>query len=131
MAWEIYLGPSGSEVLLPPPNWIGSPGEYPETLKKNFESAVMLGGKVRYDFSGHSQRAWTLSWAEITKAQADAMQALADTRAALRFWNGLAVNPAWAWVAVMEYAALPILSTFRSGAVAKFEAMMTLEEEDA
>lgn len=129
MAWELYLGPSGSEVLLPPPNWIGAPGDYPETLKKNIDSAVMLGGKVRYDFAGHSQRAWTLSWAELTKAQVNAMQTLADKREALRFWNGLGVNPAWAWVAVTEFAALPILSTFRPGAVAKYEAMMTLEEE--
>ena len=130
MAWEIYLGPSGSEVLLPAPNWMGDPGDYPETLKKNFDSAVMLGGKVRYDFKGHSQRSWTLSWAEITKAQADAMQTLADMREALRFWNGLAVNPEWAYVAVMEFAALPILPTLQIGATAKYEATMTLEEQD-
>lgn len=129
MAWEIYLGPTGSEVLLPPPNWIGSPGDYPTSLKKNYASATMLGGKIRYDFKGHSQREWTLSWADLTQAQVDAMQTLADMRLSLRFWNGLDVNPAWTTVAVREYAALPRLDTFRTGAVAKYEATMTLGEE--
>ena len=128
MAVELWLGPSGSEVLLPPVNWIGEPGEYPESWKRNYESATMLGGKIRYVFKANSQRSWTVEWAMLTKAQSDAIQALADLRQHLRFKHGMMINPAWITVAVMDYTALPILSTFRTGSIAKYHATLTLEE---
>ena len=128
MATDIYLGPSGAEVLLPPPNWIGSPGDYGESWKRNVESRTMLDGRVRYNFASHSQRTWRLEWALLARDKYDTLQSLADIHQSLRFWNGMMVNPAWVRVKVtFEAAALP--ATAWNGQAAKWKAMMTLEEE--
>lgn len=132
MATEIWLGPVGSEVLLPPVNWMsGSPGEYGESLKKNFDSATMLDGVIRYNFKSASQRSWTLEWAWLTKANMDILQALADLRRTLRLKHGMTATPTtWKTVAVKSFscAALPV--TFRSEMVTKYRAAMTLEESN-
>lgn len=129
MAHDVYLGPSGAEVLLPAVNWMaGEPGEYPETFKKNFESATMLDGRVRYNFQSYSQRTWTLGWEWLTLAEVGVLQTLADLRVALRFWNGMVANPAWATVAVKSFDPILLISTVRVGVEGKYKAAMTLEE---
>lgn len=129
MATEIWLGPAGSEVLLPPVNWIGEPGEYPETYKKNYESATMLDGRIRYNFQGHNQRSWAFDWAMLEKPAIDLLQSLADMRGPLRFKNGMMPWTAWATVAVKSFLPSILLATQRTG-VMKFRASMTLEETD-
>ncbi len=130
MATDIYLGPSGSETLLPPINWLQSPPELTATLRKNVESETMLGGKVRYNLKSYSQRSWTLSWALLTKDQVDALQALADLRQTLRFNSGATALKAWRTVAVTSFVSSPVVETFRLGIVSKYRATMTLEESN-
>lgn len=130
MATELWLGPSGSEVLLPPVNWIGDPAEYPQSFKRNYDSATMLDGRIRYNFSGKSQRSWTLEWAMLTKANADVLQGLADLRQTLRFNHGMTAFKTWRNVTIAEFECHPLLATFRTGVVPKFQVSMTLEEEN-
>ena len=131
MAHEIWLGPAGTEVLLPPVTWIsGSPGEYPESLKKNFDSATMIDGRIRYDFKPFSQRSWTLSWALLTKDKIDALQALADLRQTLRFKSGLTADPEWTMAAVASFVFAPVAQTFIQLKVQYYRAAMSLEESN-
>ena len=130
MAVEIWLGPEGAEVLLPPVNWIGEPGEYGQSFKKNFDSATMLDGRIRYNFKSKSQRSWALEWAMLTKENIDILQGLADLRQTLRLNHGMTATLTWRNVAVKSFtpAALPV--TFRTGSVPKYKASMTLEESN-
>jgi hypothetical protein len=129
MAHEVWLGPEGAEVHLAPANWIiGSPGSYPETFKKNLDSAIMLDGRTRYDFKQTSQRSWALSWALLDKSAIDALQALSDLRQSLRFRPGLAAQTAWHTVVIKSFSFAPVMQTFRPGGAAKFSASMALEE---
>ena len=130
MATEIWLGPPGSEVLLPPLNWIGEPGEFPESWKRNYDSATMLDGSIRYDFKSKSQRTWTLEWGWLTKAQLDILQGLADLRQSLNFRHGLMPWTTWATVAVKSFAPALLMSTRQLGREEKYKAAMTLEEEN-
>jgi len=130
MAVEIWLGPSGAEVLLPPVNWIGEPGEYGESYKKNHDSATMLDGRVRINFKGSSQRSWTLEWAMLTKANIDILQGLADLRQTLRFNHGMTATMTWRYAAVKSFSYAALLATFRAGSVPQYRASMTLEESN-
>lgn len=124
MATEIWLG----GVLLPPVNWIGDPGEYPESYKKNFDSATMLDGRIRYNFNSASQRSWTLEWAMLTKENIDILQGLADARNLLQFNHGMTAQKVWRAVAVKSFLTSALLATFRMGSVCKYKASMMLEE---
>lgn len=129
MAGEIYLGPTGTETTLPPLNWTGTtPGNYPESMRRNVEAQTMLDGTIRYNFKESNQRSWSLSWEMLTQTQVETLQGLADLRQTLRFWNGLAVAPAWANVVVSSYSFAPIYWTFRTGTTPRYAAQMTLEE---
>ena len=126
---DLWLGPTGSEVLLPPPNWIsGSPGDYPTAFKKNYESATMLDGRIRYNFKSFSPRSWAIEWAMLEKSDITVLQALADLRQTLRFSTGLSHTAAWASVVVGTFSFAPVLQTFREGLVPFYRATMTLEE---
>jgi hypothetical protein len=129
MATPILLGPSGSEVLLPPVNWIGEPGEYPESFTKNYDSATMLDGRIRYNFQSHSQRSWSLEWAWLDKADIDSLQALADMRQSLNFKHGMMPWTTYATVAVKSFSYSVLMATVRLGQPSKYKASMTLGEE--
>jgi hypothetical protein len=131
MAVEIWLGPSGAEVLLPPVNWMsGSPGEYGQSYKKNYDSATMLDGRIRYNFKSESQRSWTLEWAMLTKENIDILQGLADLRQTLRFNHGMTATLTWRNVAIKSFLPAVLPATFRTGWVSKYKASMTLEESN-
>jgi hypothetical protein len=129
VAIQIWLGPSGAEVLLPPLSWMsGEPSEYPETFKQNYDSAVMLDGRIRYDFKSHSQRSWTLGWAWLTRAQVETIQGLADLRQSLHFRNGLMPWTAWATVAIVSFTPILLMTTVRPGSTPRYKAEMALGE---
>jgi hypothetical protein len=127
---EVWLGPSGSEVLLPPPSWLSdSPGEYPQEFKRNIESATMLDGRKRFNFYAYCLRAWTLSWAWLTLTDKNTIEAVATLKRSLRFSSGLTAQSSWRTVAVKKFGAYPILSTFPSGSM-RYRVELELEEEN-
>jgi hypothetical protein len=123
---DIYLGPSGSETLLPAINWI-APGELELQVeyKKNLDKSVQLDGSARVNFKSSSQKSWPLEWALLPAASILELIALAELNEPLRFQNNW-IDSAWRWVYVAAFDYRAIQSTFAT--TAKYAASLTLEE---
>jgi hypothetical protein len=123
---NIYLGPQGTETLLPDINWI-APGEseLPVGYKPNLDKSEQLDGSVRVNFKAYSQKSYSLEWALLPAADVLTLIGLAERKEPLRFQNNW-IDATWRWVYVASFDYLAIQSMF--AATAKYRASMTLEE---
>jgi hypothetical protein len=123
---NIYLGPSGSETLLPDINWTAG-GEYemPTGYYKNVDKATMLDGSARVNIKTVHQKTFTLEWALLTQAQVLTLRGLAELNAPLRYQdNHLDATWRWVWVAGLDVVSLE--STHAGSA--RYAVTLTLEE---
>lgn len=127
---DIYLGPSGSETLLPPVNWIqDSEPELPIGLKKNIEKQRALDGSLMVNISEVHLQDFSLEWAMLPLASVLILQGLAALNEPLRYQNNW-VDSTWRWVVIENLDVTPIQSTFAGGAV-YYKASMTFFEVSA
>lgn len=123
---NIYLGPSGTETLLPDINWM-APGdlELPVGYKKNIEKSNQLDGSVRVNFKSYSYKTYDLEWGLLSAASVLTLIGLAELKQVLRFQNNW-VDATWRWVVITSFEYQAIQSTFAG--TAQYRAQMSLEE---
>lgn len=83
---NIYLGISGSEVLLPVISAVG--GEVPDggvNRNKEIRKAVMSDGSPRYGMLAMKREWPPLEWGLLTYAQVQTLEVLHDLNVALRY----------------------------------------------
>lgn len=82
----LYLGPSGSEVALPPVrNLSGVPSDQDVNRPSRIESANMADGSIKYNEREHAPRTWTIPFGFLSAAEKAVIDALYATGGAQKF----------------------------------------------
>ena len=122
---DVKLGPESSETTLPVINWRGGEGpSLPVAHNLQRETAEMSDGSIRVAFYG-TKRVFTLTWASLTKADLDIIEALANLKQILRFQNGWE-DSTWYYVHVSAFGHNPIVWTYIS--TTKYACTLTINE---
>jgi len=123
---NLYLGPSGSEVLLPTLTGKGSGvADVPVRLEKIGHESVQSDGSRRFGVIA-IKRQWSYSWAVLTADEKETLQTLYDMAEALNFQDAFE-SETWysVYFAVFSFAELRGMSS----ATAKYySASITLVE---
>jgi hypothetical protein len=125
---DIYLGPTGAEILLPPIRRIGSfDARIPVDYSKQIDKATMLDGQTRANFRSHHPRRWgPIEWEAITAAERANFIALRNRNERLRFQNGFE-GATWYCVIIADMRIDVDVKHSCTGDT-RFSVSMTLEE---
>lgn len=125
---DLYLGPIGAEILLPPVRRIGGfDAAIPVDYGKQIDKATMLDGQTRANFRSHHPRRWgPIEWEAITAAERANFIWLRSRNSSLRFQNNYE-GATWYCVIISD---MRIDVDVRHSCVgdSRFTVSMTLEE---
>lgn len=121
---SIYLGPSGSEVLLPELTFMGNPPSWPVSSNKQMEEATMSDKSKRFAFFG-VKREWSIVLGYLSKTQLDSMTTLNALNQILRFQNNNE-DATWYEVVISSFSHEPERMDIRQ--LERYRVEMTLRE---
>lgn len=109
---DVLLGPTiATAVLLPPTRWMGgSPPTLPIAWPKALEKAVMLSGRVRYNFKSEDQRRWQFSWEALNAIELDQLRTLRAQNKELWLLSGWD-DVGWCLVVISDFNYAPNVRT--------------------
>lgn len=123
---DVKLGPTGSEVMLPILQFMGSPPELPVTIEKKIDKAEMLDGSYIWAFFPASKkRVWTIAYPYLSKAEMDTIEGLYNLDQILRFQNEHE-DSTWYDVVFTSWRHKPVRTDIRS--LGRYYCEFTLEE---
>jgi hypothetical protein len=123
---DVYLGPSGSETLLPAIRSFDTLPNIPIPQTNQYDKSIMSDGSPRYNVKPVNPRKWTFKWDNLTAAVFAVLKGHNDRREALHFQNGWE-GVAWTWVWIAEFSP-EINMEISTSADIRWMLVMTLEE---
>jgi len=121
---DVWLGPAGSEVLLPKIRFIGSAPSWPISSDKQLEEATMSDGSKRFAFF-KIKRVWGIGLGYLDKDQLDAMTLLNSYNQILRLQNNNE-DATWYDVVIASFSHEPVRIDLRG--MERYRVEMTLRE---
>lgn len=124
---NIYLGPIGSEVLLPRLRKIGRmDAEIQIEHNKQIDKATMLDGSTRYNFREYHPRRWQFAWEALTAAELADFLTIDGHNGVLHFQNNWE-SADWHWVVISDFRH-PINVRVSCAGNTRYDVSLTLDE---
>jgi hypothetical protein len=123
---NIYLGPSGTETLLPTITGLGnSAPDTPVSMEKQIQESTAMDGSRHFGFIA-TKRRWPYSWGFLTYSQLQTLQGLYALNQVLRLQDNFE-SSTWYNVVILTFTFVE-LRGISSSANKYFSAAMTLVE---
>jgi hypothetical protein len=124
---DVLLGPSGSEVTLPPCRALdNTPDNQDVEHASPVEQETMLDGSIKYNELEKTPRTWTLFFGYLTAAQFAILEALRVMGGAMRYQDN---NDSATWYDVIITGWTPArIKTISVDGTPYYQATMTLGE---
>jgi len=124
---DVKLGPSGSEVTLPPFRTIGGPAPtVPVEYAATGEAVDMVDGSKQYNEFEYTPRRFPLSWGFLSAAELATLQALYVIRGQMRYQDNRE-SATWYDVRISSFGHGRIAAASVDGTPI-YEAFMVLDE---
>ena len=121
---NVWLGPEGSETVLPKVTFIGATPEWPVTTKKQIDKVRMVDGEFRRNY-GKIKRSWVISFGYLSDAELTDLKNKNALKQILRFKNENEED-VWYEVDVISLEHNPERVDIRQ--LKRYKATMVLEE---
>jgi len=122
---NVYLGPEGSETVLPRLEAIGdSLPAWPVSTDKQAEKAKMSDGSYRWAFFG-TKKVFEIAYGNLSSTQLETLKALNELNQVLRFKNEYEED-VWYDVVISRFSNEPERMDIRQ--LERYRVTMTLEE---
>ena len=121
---DVYLGPVGTEVLLPPLRFVSSPPSLPVQVDRQIDEAEMVDGSRHWAFFG-TKREWNWVGEYLTLAQLNTLLALNALNQTLHYQNNN-IDATWYYVVISSFRHEPQWTS--NQACGRFRCEFTLRE---
>lgn len=121
---QVWLGPTGNEVLLPTIKWMGNPPSWPVSTKKRVMKVKTSDGSYRWNFQG-TRKVFQVESGYLTNAELQVFKDQAAKKEVLNFYNLNEENLNYS-VVVTAFNHEPVRMDLRQ--LDKYKASMILEE---